>query len=64
MLKKGDVAKKYQVSLRTVSYWMQRKTIPYVRIGNVVRFDPDEVKKALAEFSVNAIGQENHGGQL
>jgi excisionase family DNA binding protein len=64
MLKKSEVAEEYQVSQRTVSYWMSRKVIPYVRIGNVVRFDPDEVKKALAGYAVKSVGQENEGGQL
>lgn len=42
---------------------MSRKVIPYVRIGNVVRFDPDKVEKALAAYAVKAVGQENEGGQ-
>lgn len=58
MLKKQDVAKKYQVSPRTVGNWMSRKTIPYLRIGNVVRFDPLEVEKALSRHVIGISKEE------
>lgn len=36
---------------------MSRKTIPYLRIGNVVRFDPVEVEKALGRHVIDAAGK-------
>lgn len=34
---------------------MRRKTIPYYRVGRLVRFDPEEVRTALTQkFLVNA----------
>ena len=62
MVTKIELAKEYRVSVRTVSYWMKRKTIPFVRIGNVVRFDLEKVEKALAAYTVKTVGQETMEG--
>ena len=53
---KQELAEHYKVSRRTISYWMSRKTIPYVRIGNVVRFDLAKVDEALAAYTVKPTG--------
>ena len=44
---KSDVARVFDVSLKTVFNWQRRRWIPYVRIGGTVRFDPVEVKAAI-----------------
>ena len=44
---KDDVARVFNVSRKTVFNWMQRRLIPYVRIGHTIRFDPAEVKAAI-----------------
>jgi excisionase family DNA binding protein len=44
---KNDVAQVFNVSRKTVFNWMQRRLIPYVRIGRTIRFDPAEVKAAI-----------------
>jgi excisionase family DNA binding protein len=44
---KDDVARVFNVSTKTVFNWMQRRLIPYVRIGHTIRFDPAEVKAAI-----------------
>lgn len=62
MLTKLELARTYKVSVRTVSYWMKRRTIPFVRIGNVVRFDPKKVEEALAAYTVKPIGENTKGG--
>ena len=59
MITKLELASIYKVSRRTISYWMTRKMIPFVRIGNVVRFDPKQVEEALANYTVKAIGQKS-----
>ena len=59
MITKQELAEEYKVSRRTVSYWMSRKTIPYVRIGNIVRFDLAKVDEALAAYTVRATGQKS-----
>lgn len=54
MFRKDEIALKYQVSARTVGYWMSRKIIPYLKVGNIVRFDPVKVEAALAKHGVEA----------
>ena len=49
----GDVSRALQVSERTIQNWMKRKMIPYLKIGRNVRFDLNEVLKALAKFEIN-----------
>lgn len=47
---KEDVKNFYQLkTTRTVELWMQRGWIPYQKIGKLVRFNLDEVQRALAE---------------
>lgn len=54
LLTNKELAEKYQISLRTVSNWKRRKIIPHLRVGNVVRFDKDEVSKALERLTIRA----------
>lgn len=61
-LNKYEIAELYKVSPRTIGNWMQRKVIPYMRIGNVVRFDSDEVARALGKYTVCRAGEK--GGQV
>ena len=51
--KKGDVAKRCTISPRTVDNWMREGILPYLKIGKVIRFDPDAVDLAIARFKVN-----------
>jgi hypothetical protein len=36
-------------SLRTLRNWQKRRIIPYVRLGRLVYFHPDEVAQAIRE---------------
>ena len=54
LLTNKELAEKYQVCLRTVANWKRRKIIPHLRVGNVVRFDKDEVSKALERLTIRA----------
>jgi excisionase family DNA binding protein len=40
---KADIAAVFQVGTRTVENWMQHGKIPFIRMGQVVRFSLDEV---------------------
>lgn len=46
-LTREELAKHYQVSLRTVDEWRENRIIPYLQNGRVVRFDLAKVDKAL-----------------
>ena len=44
------IARAHSVSKRTVTNWLQRRIIPAIRVGRVLRFDPAKVKAALEKF--------------
>ncbi len=56
-LTKSGLATKCSVSRRTVNTWMRDGIIPYLRIKNVVRFDPVAVEEALKHFQVECRGR-------
>jgi len=47
ILTKEQVAKRLDVSLRTVEYWMAQKLVPYVKPTRTVRFIWSDVEQAL-----------------
>lgn len=47
---KADIAAMCGVSQRTVHRWMKARKIPYIRIGNVYRFNRADVDAALRKF--------------
>lgn len=49
--RKSEEAKRLGVGLRTLEKWMAENRVPFIRIGNVVLFDPVAVDTALANFS-------------
>jgi hypothetical protein len=46
LLTKKDVARRHQVSERTVNYRMEQGIYPYVKIGRLVRFILRDLKTA------------------
>ncbi len=42
-----EVARRYKVTTRTVLNWVERKEVPAIRIGKVIRFRLQEVVKAV-----------------
>lgn len=46
-LTKQELAELLKVHKRTINNWMRNTIIVYYRVGNVVRFDLDEVQEAL-----------------
>ena len=56
---KAQLAEAIGTSPRTINDWMSRGLIPYVRIGNVLRFDLAKVKAAMEtrfEVQIKASG--------
>jgi excisionase family DNA binding protein len=47
---KAEVANHYQISVRTVTGMMQRRLLPFTRLGSLVRFDLTECDRALEQF--------------
>jgi len=45
---KEEIARRYAVSLRTVSNWMRARRISYLKLGRLVRFDAEQVDRELS----------------
>jgi excisionase family DNA binding protein len=44
----AEEAKRLHISIRLLKRWMHEETIPYLKIGRVVLFDPQAVDAALS----------------
>jgi excisionase family DNA binding protein len=55
LLDKRLLALKLGVSRRSVENMMQRRVIPYIRIGAIVRFRLTDVERALARYTVKEV---------
>ena len=53
LLNKRELAVKLGISKRSVSDWMKRGYLPFLKLGTVVRFRWDDVVKKLSERRVN-----------
>ena len=45
--RKADVASFCGVGIRTIENWMFSEGLPHIKIGNVVRFKPQDVRDFL-----------------
>ena len=58
-VKKPAIARRYDVSERTIQAWMDERKIPFVKIGYMVRFDAEACVRALARFNVSSAALES-----
>ena len=49
-LTREQLALRLRVSVRTIDYWTEDRTLPVFKKGRVVRYDPVECDKALQAF--------------
>lgn len=54
LVRKARLAKKLQVSVRTVDNWMQAGIIPFIKIHRVALFDVTRVMESLVRFEHKA----------
>jgi hypothetical protein len=50
------------ICLRTLDRWMRGRVIPFVKIGRVVRLDPEKADRALESFERKSVSMMNEGG--
>ena len=55
LLRKSDIARICNISLRTVDQWIAERKIPALKIGRTVRFRWPAVEAALVKFERKAI---------
>jgi hypothetical protein len=49
---KRQVSSHFGVGVRTITNWMQRRILPYVKIGGVVRFHLPDCEAAMRKFEI------------
>ena len=54
LVNRDEIAARYSVSLRTITNWEQRRILPYIKIGRLVRFDTERCDRALATFEIKS----------
>ncbi len=52
MLKIDDVVKKLGVSKPTLRLWIQNKSIPFVRVGKLIRFESTDLNRWIESRKV------------
>jgi DNA-binding transcriptional MerR regulator len=58
LIRRQPMAKRLDISLRTLSEWERKKIIPCRKIGKrCVLFNPAEVFRALNKYRVASIGE-------
>lgn len=50
LVRKRQIARRYDVSERTIQEWAKQGKLPFHKIGYMVRFDPIECDRALERF--------------
>jgi len=55
MLKIDDVVKKLGVSKPTLRLWIQKKSIPFVRVGKLIRFESTDLNRWIESRKVNVV---------
>jgi excisionase family DNA binding protein len=51
---KKQIADHFGIGLRTVTDWMRRRIIPFVKVGHVVRFSLADCEIAIRKYKVSA----------
>lgn len=49
LLTPKDVAELLQISVRTLERWVAEGKLPAIRLGRLIRFDPDDIRKFIDE---------------
>lgn len=51
---KKEIAAHFGIGLRTVTDWMRRRIMPFVKVGGVVRFCVPDCEAAVRKYLVNS----------
>jgi len=49
------MAKLISVSVRTLDRWIESRKVSYIKVGNTIRFVPDDVFEDIKRFEVTAV---------
>ena len=57
-LRKGDAARYLNISIRTLTDWMQRRIVPFIKLSHrVCLFRQADLDASMNRFRTNAIGE-------
>jgi excisionase family DNA binding protein len=59
-ISKTEMAKRMDVSVRTIESWMKKRKVPFEKIGRTVRFNWGDVRTHLAKQSRVEAQRPNH----
>ncbi len=51
---KREVAQHFGIGLRTVTDWMSRRILPFVKVGHVVRFHLPDCEAAVRKYQIQS----------
>ena len=51
---KKEIALHFGIGLRTVTDWMRRRILPFVKVGRVVRFHLPDCEEAVRKYQVSS----------
>lgn len=51
---KKEIAAHFGIGLRTVTDWMRRRIMPFVKVGGVVRFCVPDCEAAVRKYLINS----------
>lgn len=51
---KKEIAAHFGIGVRTVTDWMRRRIIPFVKVGHVVRFSLSDCESAIRSYLVKS----------
>ena len=55
LLKEKQQAKELNCSLRHLINLRQKRLIPFIRLGQAIRYNPEDVQRALAKLTVKEL---------
>jgi hypothetical protein len=54
LLNEEEIAEKIGVTPRCIRDWRNRRIIPFLKIGRIIRFNPGDVAQALQQYKREA----------
>ena len=51
---KQEIALHFGIGLRTVTDWMKRRILPFVKVGHVVRFHVPDCEVAVRKYQIKS----------
>ena len=65
LMKYEDLAHLWRVDVRTLQKWIAERDLPHLKLGRLVRFDPEAVANWASQVAPqDRVGTRSHGDDL